>query len=132
MKSNSVTIEVDIQRIIEFIKRTDDDKWCTDVVKTQDGKSCIMGHIFDMGGNMLWELFESVFATTYMIYPVNDGTHPTYKQTTPKERILAYLSDLRDGKASTTQDIEEDYDAQRIVETWPSLGPVVNKQHIIK
>ena len=48
--------------------------------------------------------FEENIATTYMIYPVNDGKHPKYQQSTPKARSIAYLKDLRDEKEKTTSD----------------------------
>jgi hypothetical protein len=71
------------------------------VVKTKDGRSCVFGHIFDLGGNHMCDWFESNIATTYMIYPINDGTNPQYKQQTAKERCIAYLKDIRDGKQKT-------------------------------
>lgn len=30
---------------------------------------------------------------------VNDGQYPDYQQPTPKQRVLAYLCDVRDGRA---------------------------------
>jgi len=47
-----------------------------------------------------------------MIYPVNDGENRAYPQGTPKERCIAYLKDLRDGKARTTQQIFDEEDAR--------------------
>ena len=43
----------------------------------------------DCGGTALWDWFEANIATTYMIYPVNDGTAPRYQQKTAKERCIA-------------------------------------------
>jgi hypothetical protein len=113
-----------LDEIISFIERTDDDKWCVDVVRTECGRGCVMSHIFDMGGNFFWEMFESMYATTYMIYPVNDGENPKYQQSTPKERILAYLRDMKDGKVKTTQQLMDEFDEKRTAD-------IVNKKHII-
>ena len=57
-----------------------------------------------------WDLFEARWATTFMIYPVNDGIplkwmNFKYDQATPRERIIAYLENLRDGKEKSTQDL---------------------------
>lgn len=91
-----------IESALKYITRTKEDSWCKDVVKTKDGKSCIIGHVFDMGGNKAMDWFESSVATSYMIYPVNDGTHPDYPQPTPKERCIAYLEDVLSGKQKTS------------------------------
>ena len=50
------------------------------------------------------DFFEERWATMSMIFPVNDGQHEKYQQPTAKERCLAYLADLRDGKAKCTAD----------------------------
>lgn len=99
-----------IDQIISYMEGTTEESWCMDVVKTKDGRNCFYVHLFDLGGgdnggSGLMNLFEKVFATTYMLYPVNDGEDPNYPQSTPKQRVLAYLRDLRDGKAKTTQDL---------------------------
>jgi hypothetical protein len=100
----------DIETIINYLESTTDESWCLDVVKTKEGRNCFFGHIFDFGGGELWDWFENRWATTYMIYPVNDGGHPNYKQPTAKERIIAYLKDLRDGKELTTYEVmDRDY-----------------------
>lgn len=110
---NTTYDPLSIDRIIEFLERTDEGKWCTDVVKTTDGKSCIKGHIFDMGGNFFMDMFEERYATDYMIYPINDGTNPNYSQETPKQRVLTYLKNMREGKERTTEQIMEQFDEER-------------------
>jgi hypothetical protein len=102
--------------IIEYLEKTEESSWCTDVVKTKGGKNCLFGHIFDFGGGKMMDLFESVVATTYMIYPVNDGEHPNYKQDTPKARCLAYLKDIREGKAKSTIRLFQEYDIDILLE----------------
>lgn len=99
-----------IDAIIAYMEATTEESWLTDVVRSKDqSRNCFFGHLFAMGGddetaNYWWALFEETYATTYMIFPVNDGSDPGYPQTTPRQRIVAYLRDLRDGKTPTTQD----------------------------
>lgn len=107
-------MEFPLDDLILFLERTKDEEWCTDVVKTKDGKNCVMGHVFDFGGNKFWGLFECMVATTYMIYPVNDGEHPDYKQVTAKERCIAYLKDIQLGKQKTSYQLFDDYDSKII------------------
>lgn len=112
-----------LPELIEYLKNTDKDSWCTDVVRTKDKKNCIMGHVFSFcadedgehGGDG-WDYFEEVWATTYMIYPVNDGTHPKYQQKTAKDRCLAYLHDLLTGnEKNTLQLMEEDWRKHKLL-----------------
>ena len=105
------TAKESLKHIINYLEATKKDSWCLDVVKTTDGKNCLFGHLFDFGGAKLMDWFENVFATTYMVYPVNDGTHPNYKQSSPKERCIAYLKDLQSGKEKTTYQIMEEYNS---------------------
>lgn len=94
--------------IIELLEITTEESWCTDVVKTSSGQSCLFGHLFDIGGTRLMDDFENI-ANTYMVYPVNDGLSPKYIQETPKQRVLAYLRDIRDGKEKTTYELLDEY-----------------------
>src|SRR5690242_21599062 len=104
-----------LERIVEYMENTPEDSWCTEVVRTKDGKNCFYGHLFDMGGGdteggggSLWDYFEEAYATTFMLYPVNDGRHPDYPQATPKQRCIAYLRDLISGKKETTAQLLEE------------------------
>ncbi len=96
-----------LDTIIEYLDKTTEESWCTDVVKTKDGRNCLFGHLFDLGGSDLFNWFENI-ATTYMVYPVNDGEHENYQQPTPKQRCIAYLKDLRIGKEKTTYQLMEE------------------------
>lgn len=112
-----------IDSLIAYLKKTTDDQWLLDKVRSKDGKrNCVMGHLYDWAGGddkapngrtkgaEAWDWFEEMWATTYMIYPVNDGSHPKYKQETPKLRILAYLNDLKNGLEKTTLEHWADYE----------------------
>ena len=107
-----------IQDIIDYMEATDEKSWAVGVVRREwpgAQTNCFFGHLFNMesdehAANELWGIFEEGYATTFMIYPVNDGEHPKYQQSTPKQRVIAYLKDLRDGKEMTTHEhMENDY-----------------------
>lgn len=95
--------------VISYMETTPEDAWQVNTVRSEDGSTnCFFGHLFNMGandaeGSALWDAFESTWATTYRLYPVNDGKNPSYPQATPRQRVLAFLRDLRDGKAMTTE-----------------------------
>lgn len=112
----------DLQLFVEYLETTNPNEWVCDIVRTKNNtRNCVMGHLVnwvygkDYKGNVLpaWDWFEEMWATTYMIYPVNDGDSPEwmnhkYDQPTPKERVIAYLKNLRDGKEKTTQQLWEE------------------------
>ncbi|MET4144196.1 hypothetical protein [Arthrobacter sp. UYCo732] len=102
--------------VIAYMEATAEDAWQVDTVRSADGTTnCFFGHLFNMGGtdargNALWERFEGAWASTYRIYPINDGENPDYPHPTPKQRVLAFLGDLNAGAVLTTpQQMEEDY-----------------------
>ena len=107
--------------VITAMESTAEEAWRVETVRSEDGATnCFFGHLFNLGGDdkhgsALWNVFEEQWATTYMLYPVNDGQNPKYPQDTPKQRVLAYLRDLRDGKAMTTLDLWAE-DARRYEE----------------
>ena len=104
-----------IETIIDYMENTSEESWCEKVVRTTEGGNCFFGHLFSMGkdeaeSNHLWDWFEDAYSTTYMIYPINDGTNSNYQQSTAKHRVLVYLRNLRDGIEKTTyQSMEEEY-----------------------
>lgn len=105
----------ELQDLIDYIESTKEENWIVDRVRDKDNNGCVMSHIFDFGGGDngggdAWDFFEGMWATTYMIYPVNDGEHPQYKQSTPKQRCIAYLKDLRDGKQKNTRQLMDEYE----------------------
>ena len=103
-----------LQQIIDYMEATTEESWGVDVVRnSKTGQNCFFGHLFNMESdekeaNRLWDWFENI-ATTYMVYPVNDGQNSLYQQPTPKQRVIAYLKDLRDGKAKNTYQIMDEY-----------------------
>ena len=109
-----------LSRFIKYLEKTTDEQWQLDKVGEPEMKKwCVMGHLFcwaagkekdEKRANRIWNYFEGAIATTYMIYPVNDGKNSNYPQATPKERCIAYLKNLRDDKEKTTIDHWNDYD----------------------
>lgn len=105
-----------LDTVITYMEATDEDAWNLGTVRSKDGaRNCFFGHLFNMSpdedrANALWNLFEELYATTYRLYGVNDGTNPRYPQETPKQRILAFLRALQAGDEMTTeQSMEECY-----------------------
>jgi hypothetical protein len=107
-----------INNIISYLQNTKVEDWCTDVVR-KGNKNCFFGHIFeygkngiqipewgnysgDKGGDALWGWFENNVSTTDTIYPVNDGENPKYQQPNPKERCIAFILDIVNGKEKNT------------------------------
>ena len=104
----------DLEKFIAYLETTNDADWSIGRVRTEGNKkNCMFGHLVnfyygkDYEGDILpiWDFFEECYATTYMIYPVNDGENSKYQQSTAKARIIAYLSDIKDGKQKTSQQL---------------------------
>lgn len=113
-KSDGALMQLaNLDAVIAYMEATDEDAWRTETVRSADGSTnCFFGHLFNMGaddeqGSALWNWFEELWATTYMVYPVNDGQHEKYQQKTPKKRMLAYLRALADGTEMTTEQAME-------------------------
>lgn len=122
MKKDEYESLLTLDSFIAYLEKTSPDEWASDVVRTKDGKNCVMGHLVncfygkDHKKNIMeiWDAFESMWATTFMIYGINDGQSPkwmnhVYNQPTPKERVIAYLKNLNTGKEKTVNElIDED------------------------
>jgi hypothetical protein len=107
--SETTISDFTLRDIIAYMENTEESTWRVDTVRGKDGSNCFFGHLFNMGGgdsekggSRLWDYFEANYATTFMLYPVNDGQHPKYQQPTPKQRVIAYLKDLASGAEKTT------------------------------
>lgn len=97
-----------LKEFLPFLEETSEESWCTDVVRSKDGSgNCLFGHLANFVGpkdNLVpdFDWFETMVSTTYVIYPINDGTDPEYPQGSPKQRCLAYLRDIQSGRQLTT------------------------------
>lgn len=106
--------EINVNGLLNYLQNTREDEWLLDKVANKDlSKCCFFGHLFkyaagkemdEKKANNFWNYFEEIYATTYMVYPVNDGKNPNYPQETAKQRCIAYLEDLISGKAKKTID----------------------------
>ena len=99
---------------IAYLETTDESEWAVGVVREPGNiKNCMFGHLVnfyygkDYEGNIngIWDMFEECYATTYMIYPVNDGENPRYIQPTAKARVIAYLKNLDNRLEPSTQEL---------------------------
>lgn len=114
----------DLDPFIAYLEDTTDDEWQVDTVRNKGNtKNCVMGHLvnwyygknYEGSISLAWDVFEEMWATTYMIYPVNDGNtkmvawmNQKYNQASPKQRVIAYLKNLRDGKEKTTNQLYQE------------------------
>lgn len=102
---------------INYLKNTSIDSWCTNVYRTSDGKNCLYGHLVEFVGNDhcndAIDIFENLYATTYMVFPVNDGRSEIYKQNNPRDRCIAYLQNMVNGIEKTTVDLFDEYSNQQ-------------------
>ena len=106
-----------LTEIIEYMEKTDEKDWCVDVVRSWNS-NCFFWHLHamckdDEEATFNWDMFEDQWATTYMIYPVNDGQNPKYQQATPKQRVLAYLKNLLNWIEKNTYQLMQEYDTPK-------------------
>lgn len=120
-------LHITLADVIDMVEATQEDAWQTDVVRSEDGnRNCFFGHLFayaerlaaeagvrvkrsnprltdaEVVANEVWGWFEENYSTTYVVYPVNDGLNSRYPQPTPRQRVLAFLRALEDGRELTT------------------------------
>lgn len=121
-----------LEDLITYLEATPEDSWLIGECRSKDEtQHCLISHIYNFaGGDEVDEVyvkpngksvsitkgsnaidfFEERWATTFMFYKVNDGKHPNYPQATAKERCIAYLKNLRDGKEKSTLDCWKEMD----------------------
>lgn len=80
-----------------FIKKFEakpDELWCINELRNQQGQTCALGDCRERGEfDALSELFQSNLIG--FVSTTNNGNNPKYPQSTPKERILAALYDIK-------------------------------------
>ncbi len=117
-------VTITLRDVIDMVEATAEDSWQMDVVRSMDGqRNCFFGHLHayastlapagmdpDRLASEVWDWFEEQYASTYAIYPINDGKSPRYPQPTPRQRVLGFLNDLRTGGALRTwEGVEVEY-----------------------
>lgn len=91
---------------IEKFEAIPEDEWCTQLYVNENNQCCALGHCgvtFEKGSvegitlnTLSIKALNSPNTGNYMsIINVNDGEHPKYQQDTPKQRVLAFLKDLK-------------------------------------
>ena len=104
-----------IALVRSHLEKTKDEDWCLDVVRSKDqNKNCFFGHVFNIGkndkeGSDWWHWTEAVIGTTYMVYPINDGTDKRYPQSTPRKRMIAHIDDILSGKEKSGLELWMDH-----------------------
>lgn len=98
-----------LKDFVEYLETTTEDSWCKDVVRNRNGQNCLFGHLSNFcqhkpDDNITndFDWFENYVASTYMIYPVNDGSSEKYTQSTPKQRCIRYMADILSGDELNT------------------------------
>lgn len=81
-----------------------EDRWCVGTLQDSTGRRCALGHFHpafnrpdplycgDDLGDFIMLFHDNLKTAAYM---VNNGDCPHYQQTTPKQRILAALYDIK-------------------------------------
>lgn len=99
------TINYNIDYFIKKFEAIPEQNWCIKAVR-KDHQCCVMGHCLQKGEFTSEELLSlgKVFGSLSLAMNINNGDSSNYKQSTPKQRILAALYDL---KAKETSIVEE-------------------------
>lgn len=102
---------------IQYLNKTDADNWCTDICRDPKGRNCLIGHLVDymefpdhgIKMNNLIDVFEYEIASTYAVFAVNDKRNDNYQQPTIKERCIAFMENIMNGKEKTTKEWMDSY-----------------------
>lgn len=91
-----------LQDYYNFFAAIPDEKWCRFQLLDNEGRSCARGHL---GSRLptgqivatepleVLEFYKLLGASKWIVTNINDGVSVNYPQTTPKERILAFIKD---------------------------------------
>lgn len=83
------------QELVDYLKSTREDEWCTGVTKNDKGQLCVINHIVmsDLFFSLKWHLSFTGLCEKFL-FEINDGKHPEYQQETPRQRCIAFYEDL--------------------------------------
>jgi|GEM_PF-2940670 hypothetical protein len=108
-----------LDRVETLLTATDPDSWWEGpTFRSPCGtKHCVLSHIAEHLGMDAMEQFENYWSTSYVIgAAVNDKPSEKYPQPHPKDRVLAYIANLRSG---VELDTWSGIDAQIAAESEP-------------
>lgn len=93
-----------LDEAIAYLETTPEESWWAGPTyrSPDDTQHCALAHVENRWSPETMAWFEGRWSTSYVIGAVNDGQHPGYQQRTVKERCLAYLYALRDGREEDT------------------------------
>ncbi|OZE35670.1 MULTISPECIES: hypothetical protein [unclassified Rhodococcus (in: high G+C Gram-positive bacteria)] len=86
--------------VTELVRATDPDSWWEGPTFRSpcQTKHCVLSHVADVLGMDAMDQFESTWSSSYVIGAgVNDKPTEKYPQSHPKDRVLAFLENLRTG-----------------------------------
>lgn len=116
----------DLQPFIQYLIDTKEEEWAVGVVRTKGNKqNCLFGHLvnwaygkeFEGDVSPIWDIFEARWAMTYTVYPINDGKNPEYQQSSPKQRVTAFMQNLWLGLEADSNTLwEQEYERHKINE----------------
>ncbi len=89
-----------LDRVETLLTATDPDSWWEGpTFRSPCGtKHCVLSHIAEHLGMDAMEQFENYWSTSYVIGgAVNDHPSERYPQAHPKDRVLAFIANLRTG-----------------------------------
>ena len=135
----------DLGSLRAYLAATSAEDWQLEVCRSSDGsRNCLLGHVFEWGiaqrealgalgartqdltddelGNAAVQVFEELWATSYVYFGINDGRDSRYQQATARERVLAFVDDLAAGRMLTTL---ESMDAQMALHDLETAGGAV-------
>lgn len=85
-----------VDEYIKFFEAIPEDKWCTGNFHKGE-KSCALGHLRNAGldDDFLHDILRSVMPFGANVVVINDGLSNSFRQHTPKKRILAALEEAK-------------------------------------
>ena len=88
---------------IAFFRSIPEERWCVGRFWDDKGRRSAQGHLGRRGlldsAPAQRRLGKLTGLTDKQFWRIHDGHNADYRQPTPKQRVLAYLCDVRDGRA---------------------------------
>lgn len=89
-------MKYDVDYFIAKFEAIPEEKWGIGKYENESGQMCAYGHCGCLSGfNMTEEGNHLINLSEFSFVSINDGKNNSYQQTTPKQRVLAALYDLK-------------------------------------